>query len=161
MITETPIRPARPATHTLGTVTPYLCFFGRCEEALRFYQQVLGAQITTLSHFSDLGPDGCAAHMPGTNVMHAAFRIGASEVFASDGCPDEKPAAGNRISLSVTVQDEGSVDALTQKLGEGGQVIMAPAETFFARRFAIVTDRFGVTWMLIVPAPEKTGARAQ
>lgn len=156
MITETPTRPASANTPKLGTVTPYVCFFGRCEEALRFYQQVLGAQITSLARFSDMPPGACDTPIPGANVMHAAFRVGESELFASDGCPGETPASGG-ISLSVAVQDPATVDTLARQLADGGRVIMPPEETFFARRFAIITDRYGVSWMLIVPAPEKTG----
>ncbi len=158
MNTQTTTRPTAGAAK-LGTVTPYLCFHGRCEEALRFYQQVLGAQITSLARFSDLPPGACEMPIEGNNVMHAAFRVGQSELFASDGCPGEAPAGGG-YSLSVAIDEPATVDALASQLAVGGRVDMPPDETFFARRFAIVTDRFGVSWMLIAPAAEKAGAGA-
>lgn len=140
-----------------GIITPYICFFGRCEEALRFYEQHLGATITCKSYFRDMPGEGCPG-LPPDKVMHAAMRIGNSEVFATDGCPDEKAGDGGRVSLSLAVQEPETVDSLAGVLAEKGQMMMPSSETFFAHRFAIVTDRFGVNWMLIVPKEQPAGA---
>jgi PhnB protein len=135
-------------------VQPYLFFDGRCEEAVEFYRKVLCAEVTMLMRFKD-SPDRSAPGMvpPGSEdkVMHASLRIGEATVLVSDGRCMGQPAFKG-FSLSLTVADVAEADRLFAALGEGGQVQMPLAETFFAPRFGMVADRFGVGWMIIVPA---------
>jgi len=135
-------------------VQPYLLFDGRCEEAIEFYRSQLGAVVTMLMRFSE-SPE---PHQPGmvapgsdNKVMHASFSIGETTVMASDGrCLGHPDFKG--FSLSLTVKDEAEAERLFSALGEGGQVQMPLARTFFSPRFGMVADRFGVSWMVIVPA---------
>lgn len=130
-------------------VKPYLYFDGRTEEALNFYRAVLGAQVDCLMRFSD-SPETTTAPGTGDKVMHAAFRVGDTEIFASDGeCNERAMFAG--ISLCLTVETAAEVDKYFQALADGGQVQMATSETFFAHRFGMVADKFGVSWLLIAP----------
>ena len=133
-------------------VQPYLFFDGRCEEALDFYKQVLGAQVEMLMRYKD-SPDPVPAGMvpPGseTKVMHACFRIGDTAVMASDGHCAGKPSFQG-FSLSITAKDEGHADRLFASLTQGGQVQMPLQKTFFSPKFGMVADRFGVGWMVIV-----------
>ena len=80
--------------------------------------------------------------------MHASFRVGETTVMASDGRCRVSRAKG--FALVVTARDEGEADRLFGALGEGGQVQMPLAKTFFSPRFGMVADRFGVSWMVIV-----------
>lgn len=89
---------------------------------------------------------------PGDKVMHAAFRIGDTLVMASDGMASGK-AEFKGFSLSVDVADEADAERTFKALGDGGQVSMPLAETFFAKRFGMLVDRFGVMWMVIAPKP--------
>ena len=128
-------------------VQPYLFFDGRCEEAVEFYRSKLGAEVIMLMRFKD-SPE---PHPPGSEnkVMHASFRIGETTVMASDGrCLGHPDFKG--ISLSLTVKSEAEAERLFAALGEGGQVQMALAKTFFSPRFGMVADRFGVSWMVVV-----------
>ena len=132
-------------------VQPYLFFDGRCEEALEFYRKTVGAEVKMLMRFKD-NPEpqqpGCA---PGADnkVKHVCFRIGDTEIMASDGQCSGKPSFQG-FSLSLTVPDEAAAQRLYAALGEGGQVQMPLAKTFFSPSFGMVADRFGVSWMVYV-----------
>ena len=133
-------------------VQPYLFFDGRCEEAVEFYRKVLGAEVTMLMRFKD-SPEPPAPGMvpPGSEnkVMHASFRIGDTNVMASDGrCLGQPSFQG--FALSLTVPDDAAAERLFASLADGGRVQMPLAKTFFASRFGMVADRFGVGWMVTV-----------
>ncbi|HVA49731.1 MAG TPA: VOC family protein [Pirellulales bacterium] len=135
-------------------VQAYLNFDGRCEEALDFYRGALGAEVDMLKRFNENPeppPPGMVS--PGTEnkVMHASFRIGETTLMASDGrCAGEAGFKG--ISLSLIVSNEADADRFFAALAQGGQVQMPLAKTFFSPRFGMVADRFGVSWMIYVPA---------
>ena len=133
-------------------VQPYLFFEGRCEEALEFYRRALGAEVTMLMRFKD-SPEphepGMVPPGAGDKVMHASFRIGDTEVMASDGQCAGRPSFQG-FALSVTARDEAEADRRFAALADGGQVQMALTKTFFAARFGMVADRFGVSWMIYV-----------
>ncbi|MCC6535514.1 MAG: VOC family protein [Burkholderiales bacterium] len=137
----------------MQTVQPYLFFEGRCEEALEFYRNALGAEVTMLMRFKDspeAPPPGTCAPGSDAKIMHASMRIGQTEVMASDGrCAGAPSFQG--FSLSVSVASEAEADKVFAALAAGGQVVMALDRTFFSPRFGMVTDRFGVSWMVIVP----------
>ena len=132
-------------------VKPYLSFDGRCEEALEFYKRTLGAEALMLMRFRE-SPDPLPPGMvpPGAEdkVMHCSFKIGETEVMASDGRCGGRPSFQG-MSLSLAVPDAAEADRVFAALGEGGQVQMPLDKTFFASRFGIVADRFGVSWMVI------------
>ncbi|OFZ89613.1 MAG: hypothetical protein A2W21_04610 [Betaproteobacteria bacterium RBG_16_66_20] len=134
-------------------VQPYLFFDGRCEEALEFYKSVLGIKLEMLMRFKD-SPEPPQPGMcpPGSEdkVMHASFRVGDTLVMASDGMAKGKPEFKG-FSLSLDAATEAEADRLFAALGKGGQVQMPLAKTFFSPRFGMVADRFGVSWMVIVP----------
>jgi PhnB protein len=131
---------------------PYLFFDGRCEEAVQYYQKVLGTEVTMLMRFKDSpvphesctdGPDA------GNKVMHSSFRIGDTTVLASDGrCQGQPKFEG--FSLSLTVPDAAQAERVFTALADGGQVQMPLSQTFFSPRFGMVADRFGVGWMIYV-----------
>ena len=134
-------------------VQPYLFFDGRCEEALDFYKSALGAKVEMMMRFKD-SPEPVPAGMcaPGSEnkVMHAAFHIGDTLVMASDGMAGGKPEFKG-FSLSVNAANEAEADRMFAALGKGGSVTMPLGKTFFSPRFGMVTDKFGVGWMVIVP----------
>lgn len=133
-------------------IQPYLFFDGRCEEAIEFYKRTVGATVEMLMRFSD-NPEPPQPGMvpPGSEnkVMHACIRIGDTAVMASDGRCMGKPSFQG-FSLSLTVKDDKEADRLYAALGDGGQVQMPLAKTFFSPRFGMIGDRFGVSWMIIV-----------
>ena len=133
-------------------IQPYLFLDGRCEEAIEFYRETLGAEVVMMLRFKD-SPE---PHRPGmlppgaeNKVMHATLRIGDSVVQASDGRCTGKPTFQG-FALSLTVANEAEAERLFAALGHGGQVQMPLAKTFFSPRFGMVADRFGVSWMIYV-----------
>jgi PhnB protein len=130
-------------------VQPYLFFDGRCEEAMAFYRETLGAEQGMLMRYKDC-PDP-ALIRPGSEdkVMHARFRVGETEVLASDGHNTGQPNFQG-FGLSLTVADEAEAEQKFAALSDGGEVRMPMAKTFFSPRFGMATDRFGVLWMVYV-----------
>jgi PhnB protein len=130
-------------------VEPYLFFEGRCEEALEFYRTALGAEVTMLVRFKESpDPEMC---QPGAEdkVMHASMLIGNNTVMASDGLCEGQPAFKG-FSLSLSITDEAEAARLFAALSDGGQVEMPLTKTFWSPCFGMVTDRFGVSWMINV-----------
>ncbi|HEY9380754.1 MAG TPA: VOC family protein [Burkholderiales bacterium] len=133
-------------------IQPYLFFEGRAEEAIEFYRNALGAKVEMLMHFKDSPepppPGECA---PGSDdkVMHASLRIGDTTVMMSDGRCSGQPSFQG-FSLSISASNEAEAERWFAALSDGGQVQMPLGQTFFARRFGMVADRFGVSWMIIL-----------
>jgi PhnB protein len=130
---------------------PYLFFDGRCEEAIAFYQSALGAEVTMLMRYKDCPQPDMISPGSGEKVMHANLSIGGSTVLASDGQCEGQPNFQG-FALSVTAADPAEAERLFAALGDGGQVQMPLAETFFSPRFGMLADRFGVSWMVYVAA---------
>ncbi len=133
-------------------VQPYLYFDGRCEEAVEFYCDALGAEVEMLMRFKDSPePPSPGRGVPGSEnkVMHATFRIGNTTVMASDGRCSGKPVFQG-FTLALSVPDVAEADKLFAALADGGQVQMPLAKTFFSPRFGMVADRFGVSWLIRV-----------
>lgn len=134
-------------------VQPYLFFGGRCEEALEFYRNGLGAETAMLMRYKDSPeqPQGPNALPPGSEnkVMHATFRIGETTLNASDGhCEGKTNFQG--FSLSITVPDEATARRIFNGLANDGQVRMPLTKTFFSPCFGMVVDKFGLGWMVYV-----------
>ncbi|HVC44277.1 MAG TPA: VOC family protein [Candidatus Binataceae bacterium] len=144
-------------------VQPYLFFDGRCEEALAFYTKALGAEVTTMMRFKDNpDPQGAPPNVQPDKVMHARVRIGDTVIFAGDGmCRGTNHFDG--FSLSLTVATEAEADHTFNALLAGGKTVMPLGKTFFSPRFGMVTDRYGIGWMVYVaPAEEvKLGTQAK
>jgi PhnB protein len=132
-------------------VQPYIFFGGRCEEALEFYHTALGAQVDMLMRYNE-SPEPQPPGMlpPGfeNKIMHVNFRIGGTALMASDGCEEGPSFAG--FSLSLAVPTEADADRAFAALADGGKVGMPLTKTFWSPRFGMVTDRFGLVWMVSV-----------
>jgi PhnB protein len=130
-------------------VQPYLFFDGRCQEAIDFYRQTLGAEVQMVMHYKDSPVQ--TSQPPGSDdkIMHASLRIGETEVLMSDGMCQGKPSFQG-FSLAVSPADDAAAQKTFAALADGGTVTMPLAKTFFASSFGMLTDRFGVGWMVIV-----------
>lgn len=131
-------------------IQPYLFFNGGCEQAVEFYRNALGAEVEAMVRFKDSPepqPPGTIPPDFGNKIMHASFRIGQTTVMASDGCSADKDRFEG-FSLSLSVPSEAEAERAFAALADGGQVRMPLTKTFFSSRFGMVTDRFGVSWMI-------------
>ena len=130
-------------------VQPYLDFNGRCDEALEFYKKAIGAKVGMLMRWKDSPDKSMSTPENADKVMHSQFSVGDTTVMASDGRCTGKPSFQG-IMLSITVDSEAQADKLFNGLAEGGKVTMPMGKTFFAPRFGMVADKFGVGWMILV-----------
>ena len=134
------------------TITPYLFFGGRCEEALEFYRKALGAEVEMVMRFNE-SPEPPPAGMLQAGfekkIMHASFRVRGVQLMASDGCDDRSKFDGLRLALAVPNAEDArrAFDALA----DGGSVQMPLTRTFWSPCYGMVTDRFGLGWMVMVP----------
>ena len=141
-------------------VQPYLFFDGKCEEALDFYRKALDAKVVSLMRFKE-NPEPAQPGMipPGSEnkVMHASFRIGETTLMASDGRNTGHPAFQG-ISLTLTAANDAEADRLFAALLDGGKVQMPLQQTFWAVRFGMLVDRFGIPWMVNCEAASASAA---
>jgi len=134
-----------------NVIQPYLFFGGRCEEALKFYGTAVGAEVVMLMRFKECPEPMPPGRIPAgweDKVMHASFKINGSELMASDGCDSEQKFEG--FSLSISVPDEAAAQKTFQALAEGGEITSPLAKTFWSPSFGMLTDRFGISWMVSV-----------
>ena len=126
-------------------VNPYIAFKGNCREAIEFYKGALDAvvlftQTVGESPMSNMGPAG--------NIMHCTIKVGDSTIMM---CDDPRPGAvtdGGNISLAVGLNDPARARQLFDNLAMGGTVLMPLEKTYWAEAFGMVTDRFGIRWMV-------------
>jgi PhnB protein len=132
------------------SIQPYLFFGGRCEEAIEFYRKALGAELRMMARFKDAPmkqPD--LPECFEDKVMHASLQIGETLLMASDGrCEGQQSFEG--FSLSITVAEDAEAERVFAALAEGGLVTMPLEKTFWAPKFGMLQDRFGVGWMISV-----------
>jgi PhnB protein len=128
-------------------VTPYLNFRNQCREAFAHYAELLGGEIDFIQTFAETPEMGEHAREMGDAVMHASLRFPGGTLLGSDA-PGEmyRPAQGLWISLHVDTPEEA--ERLWAGLAKGGSVMMPLEKTFWAKKFGMVTDRFGTPWMI-------------
>ena len=131
-------------------IQAYLSFGGRCEEALEFYKKSIGAEVTSMLRWKE-SPDAAMKPPPGyeEKIMNAAFRIGETQLMADDGM-GAKEAEFKGMSLVIEVVDDAEANRVFTALGEGGNVQMPLMKTFWTSSFGMLTDKFGVPWMVNV-----------
>ena len=127
----------------------YLSFRGNCEEAMNFYKECLGGTFESMKYFKD-GPEEMGGHKLADDmkdkVMHMTWRFGGGNiVMASDGMDQEE--SSGKIKLSISMNDPDRMEEVFNKMVTGGQVIMAPEDTFWGAKFGMLTDKYGFTWM--------------
>jgi len=131
-------------------IESYLFFEGKCEEAIEFYRKAAGAEVVMLMRFKDSPETGENSMMPSdrNKIMHASFRIGETSIGASDGsCLG--PATFKGFSLALKVDSDAEAERLFKALADGGTVHQPLIKTFFASRFGMLADRFGIGWMVL------------
>jgi PhnB protein len=143
-------------TATTKLIQPYLFFNGRCEEAIEYYKKAIGGELEMLMRYKespDPVPPGMIPDGWGDKVMHASLRVGQMILMASDGCGGDKPGFDG-FSLSLIMPNEAEAERAFNALAEGGQVRMPLTKTFWSPCFGMLQDRFGVGWMVTVPAEQ-------
>lgn len=131
-------------------VQPYLAFRGNAREAIDFYKQALGAeelysQTYGDSPMKDMGnPDA---------IMHATIKVGETHVMMCDDFHSEDFSTGGNISLAIGLNDVDKAKEYFTNLSDGGTVTMPLDKTFWAEAFGMLTDKFGIKWMVNCDTP--------
>jgi PhnB protein len=128
-------------------VSPYLSFKGDCEEAFKFYEQHLGAKIEAVFHYRDSPMSSTVGSDWQDKVMHGSIRIGEQVLMGAD-LSGESYQAPQGISLSLNMKSSDEAEALFSALRDGGQIVVPLEQTFWAERFGMLVDRFGIPWLL-------------
>ena len=139
------------------TVQTTLNFYGRTEEAIKFYCQAIEAETLFMMRFRDR-PDH-APLKPGTEekIFHATFRIGSTTIMASDcGCEQPTTDTFGGFSLALRVETQEKAERFFTALSDGGRVFMPLQETFWAAGFGAITDRFGVPLVINCGKPAQS-----
>jgi len=138
-------------------VQPYLMFSGNCEEAINHYKDCMDGEIIYTQRYGD-----SPMAMEGMNdkVMHCTLKIGDSHIMAADSMPGQPAAIGNNVHLAVGSDDVSKAESMFGKMSEGGTVTMPMEKTFWAERFGMLTDKFGVNWMFNCDAPQDETEKA-
>ncbi len=128
-------------------ITPYLFFDGQCEMAFQFYAKCLGGNIVDSVKYGN--SPGCEAMPPEARdrIMHTVLKIGGKLLMASD-CPPGQYQKPQGLAVSLDFDKPDEAERVFAELAENGQVQMPMGETFWAKRFGMATDRFGIPWMI-------------
>ena len=138
-------------------VQPYLNFNGNCNEAINFYKDVLGGEILYVQRYGDSPMKGMAKD---DDVMHCTLKIGDTHIMACDSPEGQPEIPGSNISLAIGMNDPAAAETMFQKLSDGGTVTMEMQQTFWAERFGMLTDKYGIKWMFNCDKPESDHAQA-
>ena len=128
-------------------INPYLRFNdNKCKEAMTFYKQCLGGELT----LQTVGESPMAKEMPKeaqAKIMHAALKSGGAEIYASDMMRD-KAVVGDNIAVCINTDDEAGAKKIFAALSKGGEVFMPLEKAFWGDLFGVVTDKYGIEWMV-------------
>jgi PhnB protein len=127
-------------------IIPYIMFNGTTEAAFGFYKEVFNAEISSLQRYSESGMD-YKPHMA-DKIMQATLQFEDNCIMAKDYDEDDNITPGNNVQLSIDIMQVFILEDIYNKLSAGGIVIMPLQDTFWGARFAIIKDKFGITWML-------------
>ena len=132
-------------------VSPYIAFKGNCREAIEFYKNALDAEVLFTqavgeSPMSDMGPP--------ENIMHCTIKIGGSTIMMCDDPRPEAAGGDGNISLAIGLNDPERAKQVFGKLAQNGSVVMPLEKTYWAEAFGMVTDKYGVKWMVNCDAPK-------
>jgi PhnB protein len=133
-------------------LNPYLSFDGRCEAAFKFYEKALGGKIVAKMTYGETPmKEQSPAELHG-KIAHIRMSIGDTLLMGSDSPPNRyEPAKG--ITVMLGIDTPGEAERVFKELSEGGTITMPIEETFWARRFGMLVDRFGIPWMVNCERP--------
>ena len=129
-------------------INPYLSFDGQCEEAFTFYARCFGGQLGQIFRYAGSPMAGQAPPDWQNKVMHGNLTIGGLELMGADVVAPGSHEGSKGFSLSIQIQDATEAERIFRELSAGGRVMMSLEKTFWAERFGMVVDRFGIPWLI-------------
>jgi PhnB protein len=133
----------------MQAINPYLSFNGNTEEAFNFYRSVFGGEFAAFQRFRDVPSEVPSPESDSGKIMHAALPIGQSMIMGSD-IPGSYPPVeqGNNFSITIQTESEEETDRIFNALSSGGKVTMPLEKAFWGAYFGMLTDKFGIQWMV-------------
>lgn len=132
-------------------VSPYIAFKGNCRQAIEFYKSALNADVL----FTQTVGDSPMSNMgPAENIMHCTIKVGNSTMMMCDDPRPDAAAGDGNISLAIGLNDPEQAKQIFGNLANDGSVIMPLEKTYWAEAFGMVTDKFGVKWMVNCDSPK-------
>jgi PhnB protein len=132
-------------------VSPYIAYKGNCREAIAFYKNALDADVL----FTQTVGDSPMTDMgPAENIMHCTIKVGESTIMMCDDPRPDAAAGSSNISLAIGLNDPERAKRVFGNLAKDGSVIMPLEKTYWAEAFGMVTDKFGIKWMVNCDAPK-------
>jgi len=135
----------------MPTINPYLTMPGTCEAAFNFYKSVFGGEYSHISRFGEMPGDVPVPDSQKEKIMHVSLPIGDGiELMGSDGSEvfGQVTQMGNSVSISINTDDRAEAKRLFDGLSAGGNVSMDLQETFWGALYGMLTDQFGIHWMV-------------
>ena len=136
-------------------INPYLSFKGDCEAAFRLYETCLGGRLGPLFRYAGSPMEGQVPADWQDKVMHVSIVIGQQELMGGDVAPEQYEAPSG-FSLSIQIDNPLEAERIFRELSQGGRIRMPLEKTFWAERFGMVVDRFGIPWLINCEAPKTT-----
>jgi PhnB protein len=136
----------------MKTLNPYLTFEGNCREAMEYYKKALNPELFTLQSFEEAHQEVADAYKK--HIIHSELKADGVHFMASDGMPGWKAVSGNNVTMSIDFSDGAEQEKIWKVLAEGGKITMPMQDTFWGARFGMLTDRFGIQWMLNFTKPK-------
>jgi PhnB protein len=132
---------------TTMQLTPHLSFNGQCEAAFKLYEQCLGGKIEFMMPYESRPDDYSVPADWGKKILHATLRVGDQKLMGADNPPDwyQKPQG---FSITLGIKDEAEAERVFNALAEHGKVEMPLQKTFWAARFGVLVDAFGIPWTI-------------
>lgn len=128
-------------------LNPYLTFDGQCEAAFKFYAQCLGGEIAMMMRYGDSPMAGNTPPELHQRVLHVTLAVGDLQLQGADA-PPERYQMPQGIHVMLGVEEPAKAERIFHALADGGTVSMPIQETFWAQRFGMLVDRFGIPWMI-------------
>lgn len=131
--------------------TPFIMLDGHANEAIRFYEQALGAQVVFKQTFGEIPEEGKVSPMAEElkkRIAHSVLVVGGSELFVSDSEPNQQLERGDQVNICLTVKDVSDAERIYDALRSEGKVLSPLQPLYFSPAYGMVTDRFGVTFQI-------------
>jgi PhnB protein len=130
----------------------YLMFNGTCKEALDFYKEKLGGDITFIQTYGESPMPGAEENKD--KIMHATFELPGFKIMASDTDGKRNVTFGDNFSIALDFTSDGDIERAYAEMSTGGQVTMPLQDTFWGAKFGMCTDKFGINWMFNYDKPK-------